>query len=199
MVCVEFDSLKINTDLIVYGGMAKSYSNDKSSNNDIVEKLFSDWGIDNYFTESSIPYASQIQQTATGAAKSLAEQLDLSQYYEYVVLGQNVWNAIGKQNIDELYMPIALPKELTNESPVNIQISTMKFAATHATMDLIGEFVLPDCDVLKDRYLCSAHHACVSLRTGYFPSLVPLPCLATSPLPTPIPILTARSRHPRMF
>lgn len=163
MVCVEFDSLKINTDLIVYGGMAKSYSNDKNSNNDIVEKLFSDWGIDNYFTESSIPYASQIQQTATDAAKSLAEQLDLSQYYEYVVLGQNVWNAIGKQNIDELYMPIALPANITKDSPVDIQISTMKFAPTHATMDLIGEFVLPDCDVLKDQILVfGAPRLCIS-------------------------------------
>ena len=163
MVCVEFDSLKINTDLIVYGGMAKSYSNDKNSNNDIVEKLFSDWGIDNYFTESSIPYASQIQQTATDAAKGLAEQLDLSQYYEYVVLGQNVWNAIGKQNIDELYMPIALPANLTKNSPVDIQISTMKFAPTHATMDLIGEFVLPDCDVLKDQILVfGAPRLCIS-------------------------------------
>ena len=163
MVCVEFDSLKINTDLIVYGGTAKSYSNDKRSNNDIVEKLFSDWGIDNYFTESSIPYASQIQQTATDAAKSLAEQLDLSQYYEYVVLGQNVWNAIGKQNIDELYMPIALPADLTKDSPVDIQISTMKFAPTHATMDLIGEFVLPDCDVLKDQILVfGAPRLCIS-------------------------------------
>lgn len=163
MVCVKFDDLKINTDLVVYGGTAKSYANDKNSNNDIVEKLFSDWGIDNYLSDSSIPYADQIQQTAKDKAKGLAEELDLSKYYEYVVVGQNVWNAIGKQNIDELYMPIALPKSITNDSPVDIQISTMKFAATHATMDLIGEFVLPNTDVLKDQILVfGAPRLCIS-------------------------------------
>ena len=104
-----------------------------------------------------------MQSAATDGVKSLAEKIDLSKYYEYVVLGQNVWNAIGSQDIDELYMPIALPEDFTNKSPVNIQITTMKFAATHATMDLIGEFVLPDCDVLKDQILMfGAPRLCIS-------------------------------------
>lgn len=163
MVCVKFEDLKINTDLAVFGGTAQTYSNDPKSNNDIVEGLFSDWGIDNLIADTGIPYASQLQSAATDGVKSLAEKIDLSKYYEYVVLGQNVWNAIGSQNIDELYMPIALPESLTNESPVKIQISTMKFAATHATMDLIGEFVLPDCDVLKDQILMfGAPRLCIS-------------------------------------
>lgn len=163
MVCVKFEDLKINTDNVVFAGEAKSYSNDKNSNNDIVEKLFSDWGIDNYLTNSAIPYADYISEEVKGKAKGLAEELDLSKYYEYVVVGQNVWNAIGSQNIDELYMPIALPSSMTENSPVNIQISTMKFAATHATMDLIGEFVLPDCDVLQDQILVfGAPRLCIS-------------------------------------
>lgn len=163
MVCVKFTDLKINTDLVVIGGTAQSYSKDPQSNNDIVEGLFSDWGIDSLISDTGIPYADQLQSAATDGVKSLAEKLDLSKYYEYVVVGQNVWNAIGKQNIDELYMPIALPKSITDESPVNVQISTMKFAATHATMDLIGEFVLPDCDVMKDQILVfGAPRICIS-------------------------------------
>ena len=163
MVCVKFEDLKINTDLAVFGGTAQTYSNDPKSNNDIVEGLFSDWGIDNLIADTEIPYANQLQSAATDGVKSLAEKVDLSKYYEYVVLGQNVWNAIGSQDIDELYMPIALPEDFTNKSPVNIQITTMKFAATHATMDLIGEFVLPDCDVLKDQILMfGAPRLCIS-------------------------------------
>lgn len=163
MVCVKFEDLKINTDLAVFGGTAQTYSNDPKSNNDIVEGLFSDWGIDNLIADTEIPYANQLQSAATDGVKSLAEKIDLSRYYEYVVLGQNVWNAIGSQDIDELYMPIALPEDFTNKSPVNIQITTMKFAATHATMDLIGEFVLPDCDVLKDQILMfGAPRLCIS-------------------------------------
>ena len=161
MVCVKFEDLKINTDLVVFDGTAKSYSNDPKTNNDIVEGLFSDWGIDNLIADTGIPYAEQLQSTATDGVKGLAEKIDLSKYYEYVVAGENIWNAIGSQNIDELYLPIGLPDNLTaiisNDStaknPVDIQISTMKFAATHATMDLIGEFVLPNNNVTKDQIL----------------------------------------------
>lgn len=161
MVCVKFTDLKINTDLVVIGGTAQSYSKDPESNNEIVEKLFGEF--DNLISDTGIPYADQLQSAANDGVKSLAEKLDLSKYYEYVVAGQNVWNAIGKQNIDELYMPIALPESITDESPVNVQITTMKFAATHATMDLIGEFVLPDCDVLKDQILVfGAPRLCIS-------------------------------------
>ena len=163
MVCVKFEDLKINTDMIVFGGTAQSYSNDPKSNNDIVEGLFSDWGIDNLIADTGIPYANELQSAATDGVKSLASKIDLSKYYEYVVVGQNVWNAIGSQNIDELYMPIALPESMTSNSPVNVQITTMKFAATHATMDLIGEFVLPDCDVLQDQILVfGAPRLCIS-------------------------------------
>ena len=163
MVCVKFEDLKINTDLVVFGGTAQSYSNDPKSNNDIVEGLFSDWGIDNLISDTGIPYANELQSAATEGVKSIAEKIDLSKYYEYVVLGQNVWNAIGSQNIDELYMPIALPESMTSNSPVNVQITTMKFAATHATMDIIGEFVLPDCDVLADQILVfGAPRICIS-------------------------------------
>ena len=163
MVCVKFNDLKINTDLVVIAGTAQSYSNDPKSNNDIVEDLFSDSGLDNLISDTGIPYADQLQSAAIDGVKSLAEKIDLSKYYEYVVVGQNVWNAIGEQNIDELYMPIALPESITDKSPVNVQVTTMKFAATHATMDLIGEFVLPDCDVLQDQILVfGAPRICIS-------------------------------------
>lgn len=163
MVCVKFNDLKINSDNIVIAGTAQSYSNDPKSNNDIVEGLFSDWGIDNLISDTGIPYANELQSAATKGIKSLAEKIDLSKYYEYAVVGQNVWNAIGKQNIDELYMPIALPESITDKSPVNVQVTTMKFAATHATMDIIGEFVLPDCDVLQDQILVfGAPRICIS-------------------------------------
>ena len=163
MVCVKFNDLKINTDLVVIAGTAQSYSNDPKSNNDIVEDLFSDSGLDNLISDTGIPYADQLQSAAIDGVKSLAGKIDLSKYYEYVVVGQNVWNAIGEQNIDELYMPIALPESITDKSPVNVQVTTMKFAATHATMDLIGEFVLPDCDVLQDQILVfGAPRICIS-------------------------------------
>lgn len=163
MVCVKFEDLKINTDLVVFDGTAKTYSADPQSNNDIVEKLFSDWGIDNLIADTGIPYASELQSASTDGVKSLAETINLSQYYEYYVKGEHLWNMIGSQDIEELYLPIALPDAVTSQSPVDVQISTMKFAATHATMDIIGEFVMPDCDVLDNQILVfGAPRICIS-------------------------------------
>ncbi len=163
MVCVKFEDLKINTDLVVYDGIAKSYSADPKSNNDIVEGLFSDWGIDNLIGDTGIPYASQLQSATDTGIKTIADKIDLKQYYEYIVLGQNAWNMIGSQDIEELYMPIALPEAITSQSPVDVQITTMKFAPTHATMDLIGEFVMPDCNVMSNQILVfGAPRICIS-------------------------------------
>lgn len=163
MVCVKFEDLKINTDLVVFDGTAKTYSADPQSNNDIVEKLFSDWGIDNLIADTGIPYANELQSATTDGVKSLAEKINLSQYYEYYVKGEHLWNMIGSQDIEELYLPIALPEGVTSQSPVDVQISTMKFAATHATMDIIGEFVMPDCDVLDNQILVfGAPRICIS-------------------------------------
>lgn len=162
MVCVKFSDLKINTDNIVFAGTAQTYSQDAKSDVQVAEKLFSDWGIDNLISDTSIPYADYLQSSATNAAKDIAKKIDLSSYYKYVKQGQDVWNLLGSGNIDELYMPIAIPKSI-NKSPVDLQITTMKFAATHATMDLIGEFTLPNSDYTKNDILVfGAPRLCIS-------------------------------------
>ena len=59
-------------------------------------------------------------------------------------------------------MPVQLPKEI-NSSPVDIQISKMKFAPTHATMDVIGEFMLPNSNYTKnDILIFGAPRLCIS-------------------------------------
>lgn len=162
MVCVKFSDLKINTDYVVYDGLAQTYAENPASSVEVVEQLFSDWGIDNLIADSGIPYADYLQSAATDGVKDLAKKIDLSSYYSYVKKGQQVWNLLGSGNIDELYMPIAIPKEV-NKSPVDLQITTMKFAPTHATMDLIGEFVLPNTQYTKnDILVLGAPRLCIS-------------------------------------
>lgn len=162
MVCVKFSDLKINTDNQVFEGTAQTYAAPGMTSAECVDQLFSDWGIDNLIGDAGVPYADAITSAASDKAKDLAKKIDLSKYYSYVKKGQQVWNLLGKANIDELYFPIALPKEI-NSSPVDLQIAGMKFAATHATMDVIGQFTLPKSNYLKnDILVLGAPRLCIS-------------------------------------
>lgn len=163
MVCVKFDSLRINTDDVVYGGECHTYAKDNAlSDAEVVEKLFSDWGIDKFIGDSGLPYASAIDNAAKSKAKDLAKEIDLAKYYGYIQKGSALYRALGTGDIDELYLPVDMP-DIVNKSPVKIQISTMKFAPTHATMDLIGEFALPNSNYLKNDILVfGAPRLCIS-------------------------------------
>ena len=165
MVAVKFDTLKINSDNIVYGGRAKTYQAEaekKESNSEVIDKLFSDWGIDNLIGDMNIPYSEAIQQQATDKVKNIAEKLDVSKYYAYVKKGQSAWNQFLKGEIKDLHLPVALPKDI-NPTPADIQIVSMKFTPTSATMDVLGEFALPDSKYYEnDILLLGAPRLCVT-------------------------------------
>ena len=162
-VCVEFDDLMINTDDIVFAGTAKTYSKDKTTSNiDVVDKLFSDWGIDNLISDTGIPYANELQGVARDKVKDLAKKIDLSKYYGYVKKGQALYNTFLTGEVKDLYMPLSIPKSI-NKSPVDIQIAGMKFSAEYATMDIIGEFTLPNTSYTKNNILVlGAPRICIS-------------------------------------
>lgn len=162
-VCVKFTDLGINTDDIVISGVAQTYSNDEQQSNiQVVDKLFSDWGIDNLIGDTGIPYANELQASATNKVRSLAEKIDLSKYYGYVKKGNAIYNSFLTGGIQDLYMPLSIPKSI-NKSPVDIQIVGMKFAATYATMDILGEFTLPNTSYTKNEILVlGAPRICIS-------------------------------------
>jgi len=162
MVCVKFDNLRINTEDVVYEGECVTYSEEAMSDMQVVDKLFSDWGIDNLIGDSGIPYAGYLQSSATNTVKDIAKQVNLSKYYGYVKKGNALKNLVTTGRVDKLYMPVGLPKDI-NKSPVDIQIAHMKFAATYATMDLIGEFTLPNTNYTKNDILVfGAPRLCIS-------------------------------------
>ena len=165
MIAVKFDSLKINSDNIVYGGNAITYQAEAEkaeSNSEVVDKLFSDWGIDNLIGDMNIPYSNEIQQTATDKVKNIAETLDVSKYYQYVKKGKSVWDQFLKGEISDLHLPVALPKDI-NPSPVDIQIVSMKFSPASATMNVLGEFAMPESKYYENEVLLlGAPRLCVS-------------------------------------
>ena len=165
MVAVKFDNLKINTDDQVYDGIAQSYQEEEEkqlSDGEVVDKLFSEWGIDNLIGDTKIPYSKEIQQQTTSGIKSIAEKLNISKYYAYIKKGQSIWNQFLKGEIDDLHLPLQLPKSI-NKTPVDIQIVSMKFAHNYATMDVLGEFTLPNSKYYEnDILLLGAPRLCIS-------------------------------------
>ena len=165
MVCVKFDKMKINIDNVVYEGIAESYAGPQISDMAMVDTLFSEWGIDNLIGDSGLPYANMLQNKATGAVKTLAEQIDLGKYYKAYQDSKNLYKFVTSEDIEQCYMPIGFPTEVLPKGwdVVDIQIAGMKFAPTYATMNIIGQSILPECDVLKSKILVfGAPRVCIS-------------------------------------
>ncbi len=162
-LAVKFDSISINTENQVYKGLVVTYGgDDPMTSAQVVDQLFSDWGIDNLIGDTGIPYANQLQSAAKDKIKGLAEKYDLAKYYKEVMDGKAKVLGLLKGNVENVTFPLEIPKEL-NSTPVNLQISTMKFAPTYATMDLIGTFVVPETEATHNQILVfGAPRLCIS-------------------------------------
>lgn len=166
MVCVKFDKLKINSADIVYEGVCETVAAPEMlSSMEVVDKLFSDWGIDNLIADTGIPYANQLQNKATSEIKSLAEKVDLGTYYKKLQDGKDLYQLLTTGSMDKLYFPVRFPKDILPENfdAVDIQIVDMKFSPTYATMNILGQATMPECDVLKSKLLVfGAPRVCIS-------------------------------------
>ncbi len=162
-LAVKFDTICINTENQVYKGLVVTYGGENPmTSSQVVDQLFSDWGIDNLIGDTGIPYASQLQSAAKDKIKGLAEKYDLSKYYKEVMDGKAKVLGLLKGDVENVTFPLEIPKEL-NSTPVNLQISTMKFAPTYATMDLIGTFVVPETEATHNQILVfGAPRLCIS-------------------------------------
>ncbi|MBQ7494771.1 MAG: hypothetical protein IJT75_03270, partial [Bacteroidaceae bacterium] len=166
MVCVTFDKLKINKEDIVYEGTAVTAKEPAMlSSMEVVDKLFSDWGIDNLIGDTGLPYAKQIQDKATSEVKSLAEKVNLGTYYKKLQDGKEIGKLLTTGKMDKVYMPVRFPESVlpAGFSAVDLQIVEMKFTPTYATMNILGEATMPECDVLKSKVLVfGAPRICIS-------------------------------------
>ncbi len=164
MVAVKFNELYINTDDIVYQGEAESYPDEskKATDAEVVDKILSDTGIDQIVTDTGIPFANLITSGGVGALHDIAKTYDISKYYEWVRTGKNWYDDFLKGNISDLHLPLKLPKSI-NKTPVDVQIVNMKFSPTHATMNIIGELVLPKSNYTRNEILVlGAPRICMS-------------------------------------
>jgi len=169
MVCVKFEKMKINKDDVVYEGIAETVANpDMLNSMQVVDKLFSDWGIDNLIGDTGIPYASQLQDKANSKVKSLAENVNLGEYYQKIQVGKGLAKLLTTGKMDKLYMPVKFPTEVMPNGfdAVDLQIVDMKFAPTYATMNIMGQSIMPECDVVKSKILLfGAPRVCISPKS----------------------------------
>ena len=159
---VQFDSLVVNTDNRVIAGLVETWGgpNNKMTSTEIVDNLFSDWGIDNLIGDANIPYAEQLQGEADKRVKGLAETLHIAEYYNEV--SRSLAKAENFLTGGSIGFPLQIPEKY-NPSPVNLQITKMKFTPEYATMDLIGTFVIGDTKVTENEILVfGAPRLCIS-------------------------------------
>ena len=154
MVAVKFDDIRINTDNIVYEGVVKSDPGKSATPTDIesVEKLFSDWGVDNFIADLEMPYADMAQGLANAEVGNLAKNLHLSKYYKYYVDGKKALSIMDGESLDDVHLPLSID-DVYNNTPVDIQIANMTFTPTRAMMNVIGEFIMPDADITDEEFL----------------------------------------------
>lgn len=166
-LAVRFDSIAINTANQVYRGTVVTYggTKNKMSSAQVVDKLYSDWGLDNLIADTELPYSDKLQQAADRQVKGLAEQVNLAKYYEEVTSGLARAEGLLHGNLEDVGFPLEIPEEI-NSTPVNLQITTMKFAPTYAMMDLIGTFVVPETSATENQILVfGAPRICISPKS----------------------------------
>ncbi len=166
MIAVKFDELYINSDNVVYQGEAVTYPDPdpkkKATDAEVVDKILSDTGVDQIISDTGIPYANLITEGGVGALKDIAKKYDVSKYYEWVRTGKNWYDNFLNGDISDLHLPLKLPKSV-NKTPVDIQIASMKFTPTNASMNIIGELVLPKSNYTRNEILVlGAPRICMS-------------------------------------
>lgn len=164
MVHVKFDALKINTDDVVFEGSAKGYKDPKAGDAAAaVDSLFSDIGLNDLLADAGVPYADKI---TSGTKKTIASKVpEIATYYDLVKKSENIWDLLKGGDVN-VYLPICMPEgveSLAGKLPVDIQITTMEFAPTYATMDLLGEYVMPESkNIASDLLVFGAPRLCIS-------------------------------------
>ncbi len=111
-LAVTFDDIAVNTENQVFEGIVQTWggAHNKMPSAEVVEKLFSDWGIDNLIGDSGIPYADKLQGKANDKVKSLAEQLPIDRYYQEYLDGKARVAGLLDGNVENVTFPLEIPR-----------------------------------------------------------------------------------------
>ena len=130
-IAVEFDSIYINQEAVVYRGLVKSAER-KGFGEIIPYDLF-----DGVIDEEDV-------EDASDKVEELLSGTDFAQYYTYVTETLEAIPIDFQEGQATLTLPLRMPEYVKEESPVDIQLLSMEFHPDKASMSLLAQFVLPE-------------------------------------------------------
>ncbi len=144
-VKVKFDSIRINTDNVVYSGEARTYAKDTKTEQyaEGTKTLFSDFGLNNYVGGgASYQYSETTVLDDEDPNNAISVNVDVRGYFNafhnMTSSAKAAANKLGQARMDEFYCPARLPESL-GTTALDMQIHSMTFAPTYAMMDIVGE------------------------------------------------------------
>ena len=152
-IAVEFDSLFINSDKIVYKGNVRNMKEPVME--DIIPYgLFDRIGIGNFVDTN-------LKQYGPIVSSYLKDDSSIGQYYKYIQDGSRLIDLLCGEESGPVYLPIGLPKEIPS-CPVDIQILNCEFSATTAWVNLFGMFKMPETAATNDQVAAfGLPHQCI--------------------------------------
>ena len=129
-IAVEFDTLYINKESIAYRGLVKSAK--KKGLNFIPYDLF----------EGKLD---SLNNEELGAElKTMLAGSEFARYYQYATETLDAIPMTFVEGAPALALPVKLPKSVSEQSPVDIQLISMEFRPDRASMNLMAQFTLPE-------------------------------------------------------
>lgn len=136
---VEWDSIYINwKDAVVTKGLVRSA---KPVNQFFPAELFSEEVKTQLAAADSTLYKTKVDSIITNS--------NFTEYYRWV---QKDMQYLRNMTGDRVTLPVglSLPLKADGQCPADIQLAQMQFTPEKATIDIIGEFILPETDYLGD-------------------------------------------------
>lgn len=130
-IAVEFDSIYINKEAVVYRGLVKSA--ERKGFGEIIPYDLFGGVIDGDDVEEA---SEKIEELLSGT--------DFAQYYTYVTETLEAVPIAFQEGQATLTLPLRMPEYVKEESPVDIQLLSMEFRPDKASMSLLAQFVLPE-------------------------------------------------------
>ena len=159
---VEFDSIKINSEKLVYEGQVKScHEEEDALSGYIPYDIFDDCCISDYLN--------------AGAAEGLAGKVDeylqnnayTAQYYKYAQSGARFIDDMISSQVS-VNLPVSLKKPLgeggitLDSSPIDIQILSATFSPTNASVSVLGMLAMPNSSYIdSDVAIFGAPRICI--------------------------------------
>lgn len=162
MINVEFDSIRINKEKLVYEGQVKSCrEEDPTLNSYIPYDIFDDCDMPSFMN--------------TGNMSALGGKVDeylqssgtTAEYYKYAQSGAKILDDIMNDHVT-VNLPVSLKKPMgdngvrIDSSPIDIQIMSAVFSPTTASVSVLGMLAMPESDYIEsDVAIFGAPRICI--------------------------------------